>query len=264
MRFPAKVNMYKKTISSVIGGIIVAWCAIAFSVTTVTSSSCPVVGLKPLKEFLRKKDTRCFRTTKSAVAHGFTPFSSSSTKAKASSNRGGRQANSCNYVAIKSNATFFSLAQISCFKSVRAATRKHFVPLSNTGPNANPTLTPSPSVPAATPTPDLNTVKYVFQLGAAHPGSGFEGSCTADLSGARTEISISCTHNVSDVTEAHLHIAPTNDPYCILPNPGLSFTMICPLTSDQSQRVLDGNGFVAVHNGPDVAGEAAVGLIRNS
>ena len=233
---------------------------------------CRYVAFPPTGLFFVKKDTRCFRSRGGAENAGYTKFLQGTPSASGSPD---------------DSATATPAPGTPVPDGTVAVT-----PTPGPGqsgetpqPGATSTPTPVPSNPAATATPVSVTptptptvtptftgtyppsgqpLLYSFLLYPVTAGSGYSGSCTAELSGDRTHLTVQCTHNVTGASAAHAHIIPFNEPFCGVPTPGSPFTLDCTVTPDQSAGIVAGWGLISVHLAPGGENQAINGYIRNT
>lgn len=109
--------------------------------------------------------------------------------------------------------------------------------------------------------PNTNRVFFAnLQSSQEVPGveSPWSGACGGVLNAAGTELALSCTHNVPDVTAAHLHRAApgvNGSVVCALTSPASPILFVCPLDSDLLQAVQRGNTYINIHSTAQPSGE---------
>ncbi len=89
--------------------------------------------------------------------------------------------------------------------------------------------------------------------------------CTGTLSADETTLDISCTHNVANVTGAHIHSGYIGDNGAIFCNLGTGnpLTATCPgITQDQANQLWDGGFYVNIHSNTYPDGEIRGQIVR--
>ena len=228
-------NFFSKVILSVV--LLAAGSAAAESSVNALNKNwtkhCRVTAIRPLNQYILKNEFKCYANKRQVKKLRFTQY--------LPQNRSNKKFSSpCPFLAVPKLRSWFSGNNLQCFKSTKAAERAYFRRF--------------------VPPTSLN---FSFNLGPTRSGSGFAGHCIAALNTSRTVLSTSCTHNVTNATEAHLHIVPNNTKSCVIANPSSEFMMTCALTPSQGAGVFAGNGLIAIHNAPGAPGEVVAGLIRN-
>lgn len=222
-----------------------------------SSSSCPVPGIKSRHQYCTKDERSCFRTAKAAEKAGFIAFNATTKHRRRvhSSDNGSR----CAFVGVKALGSYFSQGELTCFSSIHKAEHKGYVHLvvPTPGPSATPTSTPS-----ATPTIGAtgNDISFSFGLYPSELGGNYTGHCDGILNAAQTNFSLTCTHDVPNPWEVHLHLLD-NSKVCTLPAPPSPFHMECPLTPDQAALIAVGKAVVSVHVFKGREGQALAGLL---
>lgn len=223
---------------------------------------CPLTGIQDLRKYVTKNDFNCYPKQASVKALGFSPYRKIRHTLRSSSP-------TCSFLAIPTLQAYFQQSRLKCFRTARDARKARYTKF--VAPTPTPTATPDsePLFPTPTATPFGNSgyngppLNFSFDLGPYQQGSGYTGHCTAVLNGTRTELSVHCTHNVTNASEAHLHVVPHNERSCALASPPLEFSMTCALTEDQAAGIAAGNGLLSIHLAPGAANQALAGLIRN-
>jgi hypothetical protein len=246
---------------------------------------CPAIGIVQIKQYIRKREMICIPSAKNLEQKGFNLFTSLTVKVPK------KNRPNCKFVGVKEKGISFAAENLICLASEKKAVKKGYIefegfsglssltPASATatsvpnetpgGPTPGPNSTPS-SIPTVTPiaesseTPNPQSSHYwKFILGETTPGSGYLAQCSASLNEALNRISIQCTHNVANAFEAHIHPAPDNNKFCVLPNPPLNMIMNCDLKPEEAQAILEDRGLLSIHLALGAANQAVAGYIRN-
>jgi len=219
---------------------------------------CAVKGLVPIRQYVRAAESTCFASAVHAENAGFSSFSAETAAS--------RKRRRCSVTAVPAAGVCFSAQEVRCFRSERRARRRGFTHLTPAGADPTPSPAPSPAVtPTAAPTvPPISDVgvELAFTLSPYTAGSGYSGGCLALIGSNRTTLTLQCSHNVPAATEAHIHLIPDNEKFCVLADPALDFTYSCSLTPQEAAGIDAGVALLSIHVGIGGENQVLTGYIR--